>query len=150
MLAKFTKFFLIIGILIIASIARALPGETDLKVTIMVFSGHTNPSYFFPSDSIPQFVELFKTVSVDNKETMSVPTTLEYHGVLVNNPSGLGNLPERFFVNKGHIEAERQGVRELLIDKDRKIEEFLVKKARELEVIDDKVLNFIVTGKLND
>ena len=150
MFAKFTPGFLVLGIFVTVSVAQALPNETDLKVTVMVFSGRTNPDYFFPSDSIPQLVESFKTVSVDEMATMmSIPTTLEYHGILVDNPSSLGNLPQRFLVNKGRIEVERAGVKEILIDNDNGVEQLLLRTARELGVIDDKILTFIETGRLN-
>jgi len=146
MLIKFAKFLLVIGMLITTGVAQA----ADLKVTILVFSGYTNPSYIFPSDSIPQLVELFKKAYVDNTIPMDLPTTLQYHGIVVDNPGSLGDLPQRVFLYKGRIEVEKTGGgKEILVDKDRGVEELLFGKARELGIIGERVINFIETGEIN-
>lgn len=155
MFSKFIKFIIVV-LITTASFAQAASlgsenGEgTGLNVTIFVFSGHTNPTYLLSGDSITQLVELFKTVQTESppQGEMALPPMLEYNGILIDNPKNLGELPNRFRIFRERIEMESEENKQILTDSDKTVEKFLLKKALEKNVIDERILYFIETGEV--
>jgi hypothetical protein len=116
-----------------------------LNVTVLLFSGRPDPAYTIndkPSlDQVKRILEMSKETKFD-KATV-IPSILGYKGIVVENKANISGIPsgipQRFAVYKGTIEVGMEGKR-FLTDEGNTLEKFLLDKAIERGVIEEKIL----------
>lgn len=117
-----------------------------LKVTLNIFSGRPNPSYYLENqDLMETIISLFNEVEKNpiTFNTNSVfPTRLGYAGFMIENPGNVSGFPPFVGVYKGNIEV-KNGQKRFLKDINGALEEFLLNQAQEKGVVSDEVIDDI-------
>jgi hypothetical protein len=147
-LSIFTVMFVLLSAVSSVAQTEEMSKDKGLKVTILLFSGRPNPVYLLEEEElIAEVKDLIGKAAVnkDIKEGTVIPSRLGYSGILVENQGKIPELPPRLAIYKGNIELRDEQVKYL---KDEgTLENFLLDKAVEKEVIDEKALKFIKTDK---
>ena len=88
---------------------EGLPGDNaKLKVTIMIFSGRPNPTFyiddqFLVDNLVGHFAKNTKLTAFGKKSV--VPNKLGYTGILIENLKDIKGLPKRFMIYGKDMEA---------------------------------------------
>jgi hypothetical protein len=138
-----------IGFLISLANAQAQgKAETKgLRVTILLFSGRPDPTYFI--EDTPSLDRVRKTLGM-SKETKFekstvIPSILGYKGIAVENAGNVSGIPEHFAVHKGTIEVGTKE-KKFLTDEGNALEQFLLDKAIERGIVEEKILRKMKRG----
>lgn len=120
--------------------------EKGLKVTILLFSGRPNPTYVLDdAESIAKLREMMGSAKANesfDKKTVQ-PGILGYNGIMVENLNmSVAEFPSSLMVYKGDVEVDEKR-KMFLMDEGNAIESFLIGKAREMKVLDDKAMQFM-------
>jgi hypothetical protein len=129
---------------------RSEKGKKGLQVTILLYSGRTNPSFILDDEAsinmMKDQVGSSKGREAFKKETV-IPSILGYNGVVVENIDRMvEQFPVSLIIYKGIMEVMNDG-KKFLNDEGNKIENFLLNKAVEKKVIEENVLQKIIKGK---
>jgi hypothetical protein len=129
----------------------AEPEEEGLKVTVLLFSGRTNPSFVIPASEIgnkKMIRELFDTAKKNTKfRGQSVtPSKLGYNGLMIEKVGEVKDFPyQRAYIYKENIEIDgtlTEG-KQFLLDGGRNIEDFLIQLATEKGALNARMLKHI-------
>lgn len=129
---------------------RSEKGKKGLQVTVLLYSGRSNPAFILDDkasiDTIKDLVGRSKAQEAFKKETV-LPSILGYNGVAVENLDGtVAQFPASLLIYKGIMEVMNKR-KSFLNDEGNKIESFLLNKAVEKKVIDENALRKIKAGK---
>jgi hypothetical protein len=145
-----TAFITAAGITGSAQAQNGDQGKKGLKVTVLLYSGRSNPSYVLEDkesiDKMKNLIGKSKAIEKFEKETV-VPSILGYNGVVVENlDATVEQFPASLNIFKGNVEVKNDR-KKFLKDEGNAIEDFLLTKAMERKVIDDNALRKIKAGK---
>ncbi len=117
--------------LLLSSEASAQSGdEQGVKLTVLIYSGLPNPTMTLDESAVARLEEILAAAPANadfDGETV-VPSILGYNGLMIENPSGQGNLPPLLMVYKGDLETQN-GKTRFLADASGALEGFLVETA---------------------
>jgi len=112
-----------------------------LKVTVLLFSGRPDPSYIIDDaasiDRVKKMLEVAKEAKFE-KPTVT-PSILGYKGIVVENARNVPGIPSRIAVYNGTIETGLER-KKFLADESKTLENYLLDKAIESKVIDEKIV----------
>lgn len=122
--------------------------KAGLKVTILLYSGRPNPDFVLSDDNslnkIKGLLKNSKEVKSFDPKTLPKPH-LGYNGVTIDNPNNFVlQFPASLHIYKGNVEAHDKGKKTLKKDEGKGMENFLLGKALEKKIIDQKMLNAIL------
>jgi hypothetical protein len=125
-------------------------GTKGLKVTLLLYSGRPNPTFFLDDkgsrDSVQNLFGKLKAMEKSTKDTMA-PPVLGFNGIVVENiDQTIKQFPEVLTIKKGVVEVKQKGIR-FLNDGGYKMEVFLLGKALEKKVIDENAFKKIKGAK---
>ena len=135
---------LVAGILSVIPAAAQQSGAPAITVSVLVFSGRPDPTFDLRPAEQAKLVALLKAAPTQEsagRETV-IPAILGYKGIVVENPTGIGEVPKRVEVFGGSIEVgvERK---EFFADPSNRVASFLLDLAIERGVIPDALLKRI-------
>ena len=121
-----------------------IAANRGIKVTIAVFSGRENPTFFITDaktlEAIGKMVGRAKTNSVITDGAV-MPSKLGYRGVIVENVGNVPNLPPKIELNGIDIKLKDAGTRYLMDDGS--LEDLLIEEAIARNVIDATIADHI-------
>jgi len=121
-----------------------ITANRGVKVTIAVFSGRENPTFFITDaktlEAIGKMVGRAKTNSVITDGAV-MPSRLGYRGVIVENTGNVPNLPSKIELNGIDMKTKDAGTRYLMDDGS--LEDLLIEEAIAREVIDAAIADHI-------
>ena len=142
--AFFTACFIILTGAICGAQADA---KNRLKVTLLIYSGRPNPTFFIEDqlsiDKVKSLVAELIAVENPDGEATGRPI-LGYNGIIVENPDGMvADLPTSMHVLQNGNVIVMDGKLENLKDQTNALEKFLLSIAEEKKVIDQKIFEKI-------
>ncbi len=105
-------------------------GEQGVKLTVLIHSGLPDPTMTLDEGAVARLEEMLAAAPANadfDGETV-IPSILGYKGLMIENPSGQGNLPPLLMVYKGDLETQN-GKTSFLTDASGTLEGFLVETA---------------------
>jgi hypothetical protein len=146
----FTAVIALIAFTGVTGSAQEEKGKKGLQVTLLLYSGRPNPTYILEDkESIVKFKQLIGKTKAHEKfeKTTVIPSVLGYNGIMVEN---LGMTVEQFpasmNIYKGNVEV-KDDRKKFMRDEGNEIEDFLLNKAMERKVIDEKTIRKIKAAK---
>ena len=140
---------LAMAVMVLCPNTKAVGDETGkAKVTILVFSGRPNPVYWVEEDRLFGEIRPMLDKAAPNsafKGKTVIPARLGYNGIIVETMGKKSGVPQTIFVYKNDIEMRNERVR--FLKDDGAIESFLLKQALGKKAVDQKILDFIQSGK---
>ncbi len=144
---RYLLLFLLVGTVVFSWISSEAQetgsARKELKVTISVYSGRPDPFFYLDNEADIEQLRTFLKNSAVNKafeKHAVIPSILGYRGIEVENRSGIRDVPGHMAVYKGNMEIGDKE-KTFFIDKDRALEHYLLKMAREKKAIDEKMYN---------
>jgi hypothetical protein len=116
-----------------------------VTVRVLIYSGRPDPEFVMPVSQIQALMKKAKRAKAKRENV--IPARLGYKGMLVENPTKAGGLPEFLAIHNGKIEAgDKAGKKKTyFVDEGRSMENALLKEAVKRKAIGEDLYKKIRT-----
>ncbi len=150
-------FITILAVILMISSGLMMDAQETVKptkgltVTIMIFSGRTNPTFTIKDETIISHISgtLSKMPNTEKCNGLTIsPSVLGYQGILVENTSDMMTETESFIVRHSKVELNNKNATQYILDDfATELENYLIQLAEEQGIIDQTLVNVIKTQK---